>query len=94
MEQKIDERLQKAADECCYRNHAFARESFIEGANWQNKENEKNYLLLKEWFEEIEEKCSRLSTGNVSHMGATIRGLAKNCAAYIKTDMLLPTNIK
>ena len=39
--------------------------------------------LARFWFEDIEEKCEKLTTGNVSHMGATIRGLAKNCVEYI-----------
>jgi hypothetical protein len=39
--------------------------------------------LARCWFEDIEEKCEKLTTGNVSHMGATIRGLAKNCVEYI-----------
>ena len=39
--------------------------------------------LARCWFEDIKEKCSKLTTGNVSHMGATIRGLAKYCVEYI-----------
>ena len=39
--------------------------------------------LARCWFEDIKEKCSKLTTGNVSHMGATIRGLAKNSVEYI-----------
>ena len=27
--------LERAADNCYFHNHAYARESFIEGANWQ-----------------------------------------------------------
>lgn len=43
--------------------------------------------LYKEWFEEIAEKASRLTTGNVAHLGATIRGLALNCAEWIATQV-------
>ena len=39
--------------------------------------------LARCWFEDIKEKCERLTTGNVSHMGATIRALAKESAEYI-----------
>lgn len=39
--------------------------------------------LARCWFEDIKEKCERLTTGNVSHMGATIRALAKECVEYI-----------
>ena len=46
---------------------------------------EQNLKLYKEWFEEIAEKASRLTTGNVSHLGATIRGLALNCTEYIES---------
>lgn len=37
-EEPVSEDLEKAADNCYYHNHAYARESFIEGAQWQ-KEN-------------------------------------------------------
>ena len=39
--------------------------------------------LARCWLEDIKEKCSRLTTGNVSHMGATIRALAKDSVEYI-----------
>ena len=55
---------------------------------WQNKQNIKSFELLKEWFEDIAEKCEHLTSGNVSHNGKMIRGFAKNCAEYIETDLL------
>lgn len=59
-----------------------------DGANWQKNLNKKDFELLKEWFEDISEKCEHLTSGNVSHNGNTIRGYARNCAEYIKTDLL------
>ena len=55
---------------------------------WQKEKDRKGFELLKEWFEEIAERCSRLTSGNVSHNGKAIRGFARNCAEYIKTDLL------
>ena len=55
---------------------------------WQKEKDRKGFELLKEWFEEITERCSRLTSGNVSHNGKAIRGFARNCAEYIKTDLL------
>lgn len=55
---------------------------------WQKEKDRKNFELLKEWFEEIAERCSRLTSGNVSHNGKAIHGFARNCAEYIKTDLL------
>lgn len=37
-EETVSEDLKEAADNCYYRNHAYARESFIEGANWQKQQ--------------------------------------------------------
>lgn len=37
-EEPVSEDLEEAADNCYYRNHACARESFIEGANWQKQQ--------------------------------------------------------
>ena len=39
--------------------------------------------LCKEWFEDIMEKCDRLTSGNVSHNGRAIHGYAANCAEFI-----------
>ena len=40
--------------------------------------------ILISWFENIEDTCSKLTSGNVSHQGATIRNKAIRCAAFIK----------
>lgn len=52
---------------------------------------EKEYIIDKElkdmlvsWFENIEDDCSKLTSGNVSHQGATIRNKAIRCATFIK----------
>ena len=37
-EEPISEELYEAADNCYFHNHAYARESFIEGANWQKEQ--------------------------------------------------------
>lgn len=39
--------------------------------------------LCKEWFEEIMERCDRLTSGNVSHNGRAIHGYAKNCTEFV-----------
>ena len=39
--------------------------------------------LCKAWFEDIMERSDRLTTGNVSHGRAAIRGVAKNYAEFI-----------
>lgn len=38
---------------------------------------------LKDWFEDIADMCARLTSGNVSHLGVTIRGKAIRAAEYI-----------
>lgn len=43
--------------------------------------------LCKEWFEEIQERCSRLTSGNVSHNGASIRGFARSCGDFVKDHL-------
>ena len=40
--------------------------------------------LLVSWFEDIEELSSKLTSGNVSHQGATIRNKAIRCSKFIK----------
>lgn len=40
--------------------------------------------MLVSWFEDIEDACSKLTSGNVSHQGATIRNKAIRCATFIK----------
>ena len=46
--------------------------------------------LCKSWFEDIMERCDRLTSGNVSHCSRAIHGVAKNYAEFveeqIKTD--------
>jgi hypothetical protein len=60
-------------------------DGYIKGANWQKQKDKKGLELLKEWFEDIAEKCEHLTSGNVSHNGKMIRGFARNCAEYIIT---------
>lgn len=40
--------------------------------------------MLISWFENIEDTCSKLTSGNVSHQGATIRNKAIRCTTFIK----------
>lgn len=39
--------------------------------------------LCKVWFEDIMERCDRLTSGNVSHGSRAIHGVAKNYAEYV-----------
>lgn len=39
--------------------------------------------LCKAWFEDIMERCDRLTSGNVSHGSRAIHGVAKNYAEYV-----------
>lgn len=39
------------------------------------------------WFDDIAEMCSKLTIGNVSHQGASIKGKAIRAAEYIKKRM-------
>lgn len=39
------------------------------------------------WFEDIAEMCAKLTSGNVSHQGASIRGKAIRAAEYLKKRM-------
>ena len=39
--------------------------------------------MLVSWFENIEDNCSKLTSGNVSHQGATIRNKAIRCIVFI-----------
>ncbi|MBQ9340052.1 MAG: hypothetical protein IJS13_06950 [Paludibacteraceae bacterium] len=39
------------------------------------------------WFRDIADLASRLTTGNVSHMGCTIRGKALRCKEYLNKHM-------
>lgn len=40
--------------------------------------------ILVYWFGDIEELSSKLTSGNVSHQGATIRNKAIRCSKFIK----------
>ena len=40
--------------------------------------------MLISWFKNIEDTCSKLTSGNVSHQGATIRNKAIRCSKFIK----------
>lgn len=40
--------------------------------------------MLISWFENIEDTCSKLTGGNVSHQGAIIRNKAIRCTTFIK----------
>lgn len=40
--------------------------------------------MIVSWFEDIEKLSSRLTSGNVSHQGATIRNKAIRCATFIQ----------
>lgn len=39
--------------------------------------------MLVYWFEDIEELSSKLTSGNVSHQGATVRNKAIRCITFI-----------
>lgn len=39
------------------------------------------------WFEDIAEMCAKLTSGNVSHQGTSIRGKAIRSAEYIRKRM-------
>ena len=48
------------------------------------KKTDKEVLeLCKEWFEDIMERSDRLTSGNVAHGRASIRGVAKNYAEFV-----------
>ena len=63
--------------------NALAKNSaeFLE--KWGEK---KDDLLVKSigWFNNLSDMCGQLTSGNVSHMGATIKGKAIRCAEYIR----------
>lgn len=40
--------------------------------------------MLVSWFEDIENISSKLTSGNVSHQGPTIRNKAVRCTKFIK----------
>lgn len=40
--------------------------------------------MLVSWFEDIEKLSSKLTSGNISHQGATIRNKAMRCSTFIQ----------
>ena len=48
-----------------------------------DKTDEEVLELCKAWFEDIIERSDRLTSGNVSHERASIRGVAKNYAEFV-----------
>lgn len=48
-----------------------------------NKTDKEVLELCKSWFEDIMERCYRLTSGNVSHGSRAIQGVAKNYAEYV-----------
>lgn len=40
--------------------------------------------MLVSWFENIEDVSNRLTSGNASHQGATIRNKAIRCSKFIQ----------
>lgn len=43
--------------------------------------------LCKSWFEDIVERSDRLTSGNVAHGRAAIRGVAKNYAEFVNEHL-------
>lgn len=64
------------------------KDGFRNGKDEEVKKNREELERLKEWFEDVAEKCEHLTSGNVSHNGRMIRGFARNCAEYIKRYLL------
>lgn len=60
-EEPVSEDLEEAADNCYYRNHACARESFIEGAQWQKQQMMKDSVLcgVDGWFINNKRNCRK-----------------------------------
>ena len=56
-------------------------------AEFLEKWGEKDDPLLKKaihWFKNIVDDCDHLTSGNVSHQRATIKGRAIRCAEYVR----------
>lgn len=83
VDEDIEKECERLFGDCRVRKGAFKL-----GADYQSDKDKKAFELLKEWFEDIAEKCEHLTSGNVSHNGKMIRGFARNCAEYIKIDLL------
>ena len=43
--------------------------------------------LCKAWFEEVAERCDKLTSGNVSHNGRAIHGFALSCAEFVELHL-------
>lgn len=74
-------------DKCKYYRKVVVCPYLKEEEQYMNQE----YIIHKElkdmlvyWFEDIEELSSKLTSGNVSHQGATIRNKAIRCSKFIK----------
>ena len=88
----VSKDIEDAADEYLSGDKSYVstyeRKGFINGAKWKENLDKENFNLVKQWFEDIAEKCNELTSGNVSHKGKYIRGFAKNCAEYVENDIL------
>ena len=52
------------------------------------KDKDKEVLeLCVAWFDDIMDRCDRLTSGNVSHNGRAIHGVAKSCKEYIEEHL-------
>ena len=59
---------------------------FTNGREFERKNRKdlaKELELVKSWFDDIVEKSSRLTTGNVAHLGKNIRGFAGHYSEYV-----------
>ena len=59
---------------------------FCNGRGFERKNRKdlaKELELVKSWFDDIVEKSSRLTTGNVAHFGKNIRGFAGHYSEYV-----------
>lgn len=58
--------------------------AFEMGVDWKDKQYQELLEKSVQWFNDIAELCSKLTSGNVSHLGATIRGKAIRAAEFIE----------
>ncbi len=86
----IKDHLMKAADwqrrlDADLGSPAYER-GFCNGREFERK-NRKDLTeeleLVKSWFDDIVDKSSRLTTGNVAHLGKNIRGFAGHYSEYV-----------
>lgn len=56
----------------------------LEMAGWKEQQYQELWEKSVLWFRDIAELCYRLTSGNVSHLGATIRGKAIRAAEFIE----------